>query len=276
MVNYTTILVLIYILLPSMSYANFFEQRYRGWLWFEEKMIDQDMLYKNNRFDVLEQLSNDITPEQAKAEIEQFAKELADLKFIMLARPTPENVKAYRDKEKQMWKQAETLHDSWDMANLLYPQQRDLINNPVNVHGVKAKRAMQEAENSRKIQQLAKEFDLVLFFSEQCQYCQLLAPVLKNFGSRYGFNIDAVSSSGSKHEYFKTYKADGLIERLNITEFPTVIAVSHDAKTAFELIRGYVSESELAEYSLLAVKHLADIKNKVAVDNSLISSNLAE
>lgn len=51
MINYMTILVLIYILLPSMSYANFFEQRYRGWLWFEEKMTDQDMLYRPNTKD---------------------------------------------------------------------------------------------------------------------------------------------------------------------------------------------------------------------------------
>ena len=36
MTNYITILVLIFTLLPAMSYANFFEQRYRGWLWFEE------------------------------------------------------------------------------------------------------------------------------------------------------------------------------------------------------------------------------------------------
>lgn len=195
---------------------------------------------------------------------------------MMLARPTPENVKAYRDKEKQMWKQAETLHDSWDMANLLYPEQRDLINNPVNVHGVKAKRAIQEAENLRKIQQLAKQFDLVLFFSEQCQYCQLLAPVLKNFGSRYGFNIDAVSSTGSKHKYFRTYKDNGLIERLGVTEFPIVIAISHDATTAFELIRGYVSESELEEYSLLAIKYLESLKSKTPTLSNLISNNLVE
>ena len=60
---------------------------------------------------------------QAKAEIEQFAKELEDLKFMMLARPSVENVKAYRDKEKLMWTQAMTLHEAWDMTNLLYPNQ---------------------------------------------------------------------------------------------------------------------------------------------------------
>jgi len=175
---------------------------------------------------------------------------------VMLARPTPENVRAYREKEKLMWDHALTLHDAWDMANLMYPEQRDLINNPVNVHAVKAKRAMEFENNQEKIKGLAKDFDLVLFFEPTCKYCTLLSPVLKTFGEQYGFNIEAVSASGVQHEYFKTSKATGLAQSLGITAFPTVIAISHDSKTAFELIRGYVSLSELEEYSLLAIKYL--------------------
>ena len=250
---------------------NFFEQRYRGWLWFEnkEKAPADSPRNQNNR-------ASDITPLEAKEEIEQFAKELEELKFMMLARPSPENVKAYRDKEKQMWDQADDLHAAWDMANLLYPEQRDLINNPVNVHGVKAKRAIQEEENTKKIKALAKDFDLVLFFEPSCRYCALLSPVLKNFGELYGFHIDAISTTGSKHEYFKTANAPQLIERLGITAFPTVIAVSHDSKTAFELIRGYVSASELEEYSLLAAKYLEGNWNKEQVGTKLISEIIAK
>jgi conjugal transfer pilus assembly protein TraF len=259
--------------LPSIAMASssFFDERYRGWFWFENKQknADDSARNQNNR-------AADITPMEAKAEIEQFAKELEELKFMMLARPSPENVKAYRDKEKQMWDQAETLHDAWDMANLLYPEQRDLINNPVNVHGVKAKRAMQEEENTQKIKELAKDFDLVLFFSDSCKYCALLSPVLKSFGEQYGFRIDAVSSNNVKHEYFKTANAPQLIERLGVTAFPTVIAVSHDSKTAFELIRGYVSISELEEYSLLAAKYLEEQKNKEQVGTKLISEIIAK
>lgn len=91
--------------------------------------------------------------------------------------------------------QAYALHAAWDMANLLYPEQRDLINNPVNVHAVKVKRAMIEEQNAHKIKELAKNFDLVLFFSDSCKYCALLSPVLKNFSEDYGFSVDAVSST---------------------------------------------------------------------------------
>lgn len=274
MIKFSKLTLIIFMLLSNCySYAqNFFDERYRGWFWFENKPIT-----KENKTPLLKREQNpDISPEEAKAEIEQFAKELEDLKFMMLARPSPENVKAYRDKEKQMWDQADSLHAAWDTANLLYPEQRDLINNPVNVHGVKAKRAMQEEQNAKKIKELAKDFDLVLFFSDSCKYCALLSPVLKSFGEIYGFHIDAVSNNGSKHEHFKTVTSQELIERLGITAFPTIIAVSHDSKTAFELIRGFVSLSELEEYSLLAAKYLEDTRNKEQVGTKLISKTIAK
>ncbi len=255
--NYQAILVLFLILLPEVSKAQGFlnDQRYRGWLFFEKK----DVIKKpTKQIQSLDQTArpSEITPEEAKAEIEQFSRELDALKFMMLARPTVENVKAYRDKEKLLWAHAEVLESAWEMANLLYPEQRDLINNPVNVHAVKAKRQIEAEEKGNKIKGLAQQFDLVLFFSSSCRYCELFSPVLKSFAEQYGFKVEAVSSDGSKHQYFKTSIDTTLAERLGITAFPTVIAISHDSKTAFELIRGYVSISELEEYSILAHKYL--------------------
>lgn len=241
-------LMIISALLPQTSTGQGFldAQRYRGWLWFE----DAWPLRPNDPAAAL-------TPQQAKAEIDQFARELAALKFLMLARPTPFNVRAYRDKEQLMWRQAERLHDSWDMANLLYPEQRDLINNPVNVHSVKARRRQIEITNVKAIKNLARNFNLVLFFKADCPYCQLLSPVLKSFGQQYGFNIEAASAGGNaKHPYFRTVPAFKLSERLSIKAFPTIVAVSNDGKIAFELIRGLVSISELEEYSLLAIRYL--------------------
>ena len=239
---------------------SFYDERYRGWLWFEEPCKEELQDLKTSK-----PLSNNITPAEAREEIGKFARELEELKFVMMARPTPENVRAYREKEKLMWDHALVLHDAWDMANLMYPEQRDLINNPVNVHAVKAKRAMEFEANQQKIRELAKDFDLVLFFEPTCKYCALLSPVLKIFGKQYGFNIEAVSASGVQHEYFKTSKATGLAQSLGITAFPTLIAISHDSKTAFELIRGYVSLSELEEYSLLAIKYL-EARNEQKAD----------
>lgn len=87
----------------------------------------------------------------------------------------------------------------------------------------------------------------------------------------HGFNNNV------KHEHFKTANVHGLAKSLGITAFPTVIAISNDSKEAFELIRSYVSISELEEYSLLMIKHLENRKTPKSPipTTSLISNNEA-
>lgn len=249
----------------SFCYAgDFLGERYRWWLWFEEKQQGREVkkpkrearLNPQAKLTISNKSNEAITYEQAKAEIEQFRQELEERRFMMLARPTVENVALYRAKEKQMWDKAMIIHEAWEMENLLYPEQRDLLNNPVNVHAVKAKREIGRENEQKKLKELAERFELVLFFQGSCKYCQLLSPVLYSFGSRYGFNISAVSIDGSKHELFESRTSIELVKRLGIEAVPTVIAVSHDSKVAFELTRGYVSGAELEEYGALAVDYL--------------------
>src|ERR1700677_2525878 len=92
--------------------SGFFNERYRGWLWFEEERqapwLHQE---KSERQETEEQEL--ITPEEAKAEIEHLAKELDDAKYVMLARPTPQNIKAYMEKEAIVWKNIGVLQKAW-------------------------------------------------------------------------------------------------------------------------------------------------------------------
>ncbi len=242
-------LILLVAFSPIIGNANrFFEERYRGWLWFEENDANIEKMELGNE---------KITAYRAKEEIDRLKQELDDLRFVMMARPTPWNVWKYRNKEGEMWKKAFKLHDAWEMANLIYPEQRDLINNPVNVHALKIKREKDQENKIKEIKELAKKFDLVLFFQKDCSYCEVFSPVLKNFGEKYDFNIEAISLDGAtNHTIFKTRNLKSLATRLGIEAAPTVIAVSHDSKVSFELIRGYVTLSELEEHSSLAIKYL--------------------
>lgn len=239
----------------ALNQNSFFKQRYRGWLWFEEKAA-----ISNQQKEQEYKPSNHITPEAAKAEIELFAKELEDAKYVMLARPSPENVKAYKDKEAEMWKSATQLQESWDMANFLYPEHQDLINEPINVHAVKLKREIDRDGDSVLTTELAKNFDLVLFFKGNCKYCSAFEPVLKTFGETYNFKIEAITMDNTKSEHFYTVSMPNLVSRLGVDAAPTLVAVSKDGKVAFELIRGFASISELEEYSARAAKHLAKQK----------------
>ena len=262
-------------IIPMQAHAiegsSFFNQRYRGWLWFEEKTKEQNIQQKNETQNAQEKA---ITPEAAKAEIEQFAKELEDAKYVMLARPSPENVKAYKDKEALMWQSATKLQESWDMANFLYPQHQDLIKDPINVHAVKLKREVDRTNDGVLITELAKGFDLVLFFKGSCKYCKAFEPVLKTFGQTYGFKVEAITMDGAQSEFFRAVSMPSLVRDLGIDAAPTLVAVSKDGQTAFELIRGYASISELEDYSIRATKHLAQKAQEQKAQEQQVSKNI--
>jgi len=227
------------------SFADdFLNHNYRGWFWFEENQKQ-------------EQTSPKITnPDQAKQQIETFKAELEDLRYMMLADPTIENVKSYREKENEMFKNGVILAELWNMANFKYPDLLDNIKDPTNVYARKLKQKQDASTEEEKIRKFAKEFSLVLFFKKSCPYCKEFEPVLKNFVDKYKFSIEAISLDNSKSEYFKTSPMPKELKSLAINGVPMVIAVSNDSKIAFELVRGYVVMSQLEEYSLLAIKSL--------------------
>ena len=246
-------MLLLTVLTSNYCFANgFLDQRYRGWLWFEDKQkVDKE----NEGL---------ITSKQAREELEEFSKKLEELKFMMLARPTPENVRRYREKEKEMWDKAITLHQAWDMANFLYPEQADLINNPVNVHAVKFKRKLEAEGEEQKIREFAQNYELILFSKNSCPYCHEFAPVFENFAKGFGFNFEKVILDSLE----VNPKANYLVSKLNIDAAPTIYVVSKNGKDAFELIRGYASISELKTATYLAWKYVndkaKDFRSKVA------------
>ena len=86
MINHIIVSFLFFALLPEVSYGqNFFEQRYRGWLWFEEN--EKDSQEKSNNIPstgvpTKEQMV------QAKRENEAFKEELEDLRHMMVRYPS--------------------------------------------------------------------------------------------------------------------------------------------------------------------------------------------
>jgi len=241
--------------LPSMALAEvgFLDQRYRGWLWFEEKEalsgLKERTSTKNN-----EEASEEITVEEAKGEVESIIKELEDLRYVYLARPNYKTQKAYRDKLGEIMDRGIRMQELWDEQNFIEPEYRDLVNSPENVFAVKLNRKIKAEDEKEIIKQFAKDYELVFFFRKSCPRSSEFEPVLKSFGDTHAIKIEAVSVDGSESEYFRGSSTidQKLIEKLGISATPTVIAIRKDARKAFELIRGFVTLSELEENTIKA------------------------
>lgn len=238
--------------------SNFFEQRYRGWLWFEPKREEEHEEEGKQKKEVEAQLPSLELMEQAKRENEAFSQELELLKNLMIR--YPENlayIKLYKQKEKEMMIRAVQLGKNWVLVNFLDPELSDELQDPQNIYGRDIKQQQREEEQQRLLIELAKEVELFIFRQEACPYVESLEKHLANFAGSYGFKVEAIAPDDSKSQYFKTYNSPALIKALELKTMPVVIAVVNKTRQRFELARGAVSVSELKNKALLLVKYLS-------------------
>lgn len=233
---------------------NFFEQRHRGWLWFDEREKEesqQDQETQQSAMPTMAQM------EQAKAENEQFSKELELLKHLAIRHPENlEYIRLYKLKEKEMMDKAVVLGTNWLMANFLNPDIIDELANPQNIYGRDLKSSQQKHLNDQTLKLLSQKVELFVFRQDGCTYCDTLEKHLQTFASKYGFAVEAVSPDSSISRYFKTYSSPEVISQLQLTVMPTVIAVVNDTRERFELARGAVSLTDLEDKALLLAKYL--------------------
>lgn len=249
----------------SNSSSDFFEQRYRGWIWFEEKEKQREA--KENEAKLRNQLRQEALRTKAREEVEKFVKELEDLKYMMIRYPESiEHMLAYKQKEKIMMDNAIKLGETVRLTNFLNPELVDHIENPINLYGRRIKEDMDKKSQNQEITDLATKVELFLFFAGSCDYCKQLEPVLNDFVKKYKFKIEAVSLDGAESKYFKTHHNINLAQQLNangtLEQVPTVFVVTNDGKERFELIRGAASFTEMEEMAILACKHLKSLERR--------------
>lgn len=257
MVSMSRFLIILF-LLPSLAEASsFYNQRYRGWLWFEDKA--KTLEQEQNAEEAREPTEEEYV--QARAEVEKFAADLEKVKYMMLRYPSNlEHIKRYKEKEAILLDNALILSQNYSMVNFLNPELDDELANPSNLYGRKIKKEVEKAEQQKELKALAGKVELFLFFSETCPYCKTLEKHLATFARDYGFKVTAISPDNSKSGYFESHMSPELIEKLDLKVMPTVIAVTNDSSVRFELTRGAVSVADLEEKSLLLAKRMKELE----------------
>lgn len=228
--------------------------QYKGFYWFEQKTQKA-----RQQSQVSSLAQNVVTPEIAHSMLESRRQELESARSVMLEMGFNKDIEPqelyaaivrYKRLEGEMYDGSLRLAKGWEMANFLYPELADNINNPVNVPANRIKRTLENEKRSNLISEFSKEFDLVLFTKAHCPYCKELQPVMKHFIEMYAFNLDVVDLSSSN------FTGNTLAKRLNINAVPSVVAISKDGHKVFEIIRGFASISELEGNIELGMKWL--------------------
>lgn len=257
--------LILMLVMTSETLANnkFFEQRYWGWLWFEEKDRKED---KNIDTSIP-------TPQEAKDSIEARKQALDNARNIMLEaayRPNIskqeflKSVENYRNLEQEMQFMALKVGIAWDETNLLNPEYLDELNHPSNMYGRKKKEELDAKLNTAILKELAAKSEIFVFRNGNCGYCHTLEKHLNRFANKYGFKVEAVSPDGSTSPYFKTTHSKELIIALGLKLVPTVFLVADNDTHRYEIARGLVSIEGLERNTLQAA---ALLKQNISKSN---------
>ena len=250
------LIVIIQIVAASANAKNsFFDQSYRGWLWFEEKAQRGNSLKPTDKTKFSHPTKEEM--QKARRDNEIFKEELDDLRAIMIRHPENlDYIRLYKKKEKLMLDGAMVLTNNFMMVNFLNPDIADQLNNPQNIYGRNIDKEEKKKSDFQKIKSLTSKVEIFVFRSGSCAHCHLLEKHLSSFAIKYGFQVEAVSEDGSDISYFKTYNNPEIIKQLKLNIMPTVIAITRDSKQRFELARGAVSIPDLEDKALLLVEIL--------------------
>lgn len=240
---------------------DFYNDRYRGWYWFDERKKEEET--NKERLTEKEKLPTQEEYANARKEVENFASELEDLKYMMIRYPDNlDHIKRYKEKEAIVLDNAVLLSKNYQMVNFLNPHLDDELEYSSNLYGRKIQQEIQKRDQIKELKEVASKVELYLFFSSTCPYCKTLEKSLVSFAKEYGFTVSAISSDNSKSEYFNSYYSPEVIAKLNLNIMPTVIAVTNDSSVRFEIARGAVSISELEEKALLMARRMKELEEE--------------
>lgn len=236
--------------------AGFFDRKneYKGFYWFD----DQSLLNNKQEKKPYQMPS----AEEASDAIDERKKGLDDARNQMMAvsfdKAAPnstvrDSIIAYKKLELDMWDGALRLASASEMANFTNPELADNSEQPTNVFGVKLKRKLDAKQAEISIMEFAQDFDLLLFASDSCPYCKSFIPVVNHFVAKHKFALDITTLDG---------KAGKLASSLGIKAVPTLIAVKKDGTQIFEVSRGMLTASGLANNINLAHNYSQELSQK--------------
>jgi len=236
---------------PAYAKNDFFEQRYRGWLWFDEAAQEEERTIEHNI----------PTAKEAETAITARKEALDNARNIMLETAYRPNiskkeflkaVENYRHLEREMKIMALKVGMSWDETNILNPGYVDERNNPTNIYGRKKKEELDAKRDGAILKALANKSEMFIFRGEGCGYCHDMEKHLDRFAKKYGFKVEAVSLDNSDSPYFKTTHSKELIVALELEYLPTVLLVVDGDTHRYQISEGLVSVEDLERNTLQA------------------------
>jgi conjugal transfer pilus assembly protein TraF len=170
--------------------------------------------------------------------------------------PTKENVRNYIELQNEITNHANQFNHNWQAVLLENPALNYSLKHPTNNLAKQVEYDETYSRDENIIRSLAKSYQLYFFYRSTCPYCKRFAPIVKDFGMTYGFDILPITTDGiALPEFPDSYIDQGEKEIYGVDVEPTLFLVNPITKKTIRIATGLTSQAEIKKNIISIVTH---------------------
>ena len=248
------------------SVQGYFEDRERGWFWYEEPPVEID-----EEEEELPQQTSTAPPTplpalSPKEILKKQGEQMEEAMAIAILNPSLENYRRYLELSNKIQQQSQDFARGMKQAIWITPEYDYRLQKPVNTQAQVAQAKINSEEEQHKLNQAANKYGLVFFFRSDCPYCHKFAPILKKLAQRFDFQIMDVSLDGQGiKEYPNPQPNLELGKRLNVEVVPALFMIDTKENIATPVSYGFSDWTALKNKITVAAQKMQDNKNTTRI-----------
>lgn len=159
-------------------------------------------------------------------------------------------------------KESSDFSQTFQKTMLYYPQYDYAVNHPTSSIGTKLLDETREQKRHAVIHRLAKTHGLLFFYRGNNIYDQKQIPMLRDFCSRFGLSLIALSVDGEHSPELPASRTDtGQADTLGVHFFPAVLLVNPKTQKTLPVAFGLTTQDVLEKRLMLAGTHFKGVSS---------------
>jgi len=219
--------------LPAALGEPYFDQRERGWFWYEPFPAHKAAARRGNP-------EKQITAEK----IREKGERLFETAVLF---PTRENVRAYMEHQKRVLERSERFAQVWKRVLWETPALDTTVDHPVSAAGAEISRSLRKSAREGVIEKISRVAKLVFFFRSDCPFCRGQAEIIKTLERRHGIGVLAASLDGrGLYPLYPNFvKGGAQAARLGVEKVPALFLFVPSRSKIVRIGTGYLTLGEI-------------------------------
>lgn len=223
----------VFLTAPPALCESYFQQRERGWFWYEPSPGPGDTARPGSR-------EGHVTVERIRERGERLFE-------TALLSPTRENVRAYMEHQKRVLERSERFSQVWKRVLWESPSLDATVDYPVSAAGAEISRNLQRSARDGTIERISRVGKLVFFFRSDCPFCRGQAEVIKTLERRHGIGVLPASLDGrGLYPLYPHFVSGGAqAARLGVDRVPALFLFVPSRRKIVRIGTGYLTLGEI-------------------------------